>query len=154
MKSNQQSVTRSNSVKNERSLQTTLTIPIFTPTTPSQWLQKIAIDFRCRRREHVLERGRKTRQAQQRLEVRIRREREGEKKTWEENVGDKKKAKWRYRRRGQGWKCTLKGESTEEEREMGEDKEWRKKHKEDDWRETEGAGWGLWLPLLTAIDFL
>lgn len=48
---------------------------------------------------------------------------------------------------------------------MGGDKEWRK----DDWRGREQwrvreqserereralAGWGLWLPLLTAIDFL
>lgn len=42
-------------------------------------------------------------------------------------LGDKTKSEWRYRRRGQGWKRTGKGESTEEEREMGEDKEWRKK---------------------------
>lgn len=41
--------------------------------------------------------------------------------------------------------------------------EWRKKHKKNEWRERavegegtarEGAGWGLWLPLLAAIDFL
>lgn len=51
--------------------------------------------------------------------------------------------KWTYRGRGQGWKPTLEGESTEGERKVGKEEGWRG-----------NMGGGVWLPLLTAIDFL
>lgn len=45
-----------------------------------------------------------------------------------EAVEEEGKVQKPYRRSAQGWKCTSKSRNSEEEREMGKDKEWRKKN--------------------------
>lgn len=94
-----------------------------------------------------------TKPAQQCWQERVKDERERER---ERSVGDKKRAKGRCRRRGQGWKHAWKGETTEEERETGRDTEWKK----NEWREREkerrarereqggGCGFPSWLLLI------
>lgn len=147
------------------------------PTTPSKWQQKIIIHFMFSRKnknkgfldpccscqstqatwsEKMSQRqGESTRQAQHKWRMEMERGGWPWKRTWE-GQGEEKKA-WKRTKLEVHTKCKrAMGEMEDGRREIGGEKRGTLNGGGQGESESERgrAGWGLWLPLLTAIDFL